>query len=244
MFGVVFLAFFSLALAATPAQADLTVDLRAVSTNGPATIDNIHSVTVTGLGATITCEAWGIVTGADGTDQNDGVSHLWGGFRQTLPVAGADRQIVGTFLDPVDLMDPAFRGAGVQYGHPTMTTTNPPYVSRIGGTTGNWWCPLSANPTKTYQPGMERHLGTFTFVVDNTYNPAALGPATNLTYFRGTSTSNAWYEDDVLRTMTTGNGTYSLIPVVLNMPEPSTLALLGIGAMGMLGYVWRRKRAA
>ena len=29
----------------------------------------------------------------------------------------------------------------------------------------------------------------------------------------------------------------------LTIPEPSTFALLGVAAIGLFGYVWRRKRA-
>jgi hypothetical protein len=235
----------ALALMSTPAQATLIVDVRATEVlGGSATIVNPHSVDVLGMGATIKFDVWALVSGGDASSDNDGLSQLWGGLSQTVPAADAARQIVGTFQDPgLNLTDSAFMGAGWQPGHPTMTTTLPPAVSRIGGTTGNWWNPISANPVKTYQPGAERHVGSFIYTVDGRNNPAAAGPATQITFFRGTTTSNAWYEDDVLKNMGVGSGTYVLTPVTLNaiVPEPSTLVLLGMAGCALLAIRLRKK---
>jgi hypothetical protein len=40
------------------------------------------------------------------------------------------------------------------------------------------------------------------------------------------------------------NGTFSATTQTFATPEPASLTLLGIGAAGLLGYGWRRKRAA
>jgi PEP-CTERM motif len=39
-------------------------------------------------------------------------------------------------------------------------------------------------------------------------------------------------------------GTVTILPVIPPVPEPSTLALGGIGGMLALGVAWRRRRAA
>jgi hypothetical protein len=42
----------------------------------------------------------------------------------------------------------------------------------------------------------------------------------------------------------TGNATFTATTATTATPEPASLTLLGIGAAGLLGYGWRRKRAA
>jgi hypothetical protein len=58
--------------------------------------------------------------------------------------------------------------------------------------------------------------------------------------------------DDVVATLAAPTNDYGSDPtavndvigfrvVTLSIPEPSTLAILGVGASGFLGYAWRRK---
>jgi hypothetical protein len=42
----------------------------------------------------------------------------------------------------------------------------------------------------------------------------------------------------------TGNGFVDIEPAVSGVPEPSTLTLLGLGSLGLLGYGWRRRKRA
>ena len=53
----------------------------------------------------------------------------------------------------------------------------------------------------------------------------------------------------VLNARPAGGGTLALDNLVLTqtpsaVPEPSTLTLLGIGSLGLLGYGWKRRKQA
>ena len=47
-----------------------------------------------------------------------------------------------------------------------------------------------------------------------------------------------------LVTNTPANGTGGIVYQITAVPEPSTFVLLGLGALGLLGYGWRRRSAA
>jgi hypothetical protein len=65
--------------------------------------------------------------------------------------------------------------------------------------------------------------------------PASTYTQTWIAYNGGNSNAT-----QVTNAQLTGSVTYTYAPV----PEPSTFALFGIGAFGLLGYVWRKRRAS
>jgi hypothetical protein len=74
-----------------------------------------------------------------------------------------------------------------------------------------------------------------------------INPATNLAGFdasRVSSNADAVFVN--LQSLTTTTTTVVSLDVQFAQPapEPSSLTLLGIGTLGLLGYGWRRKRAA
>ena len=62
-----------------------------------------------------------------------------------------------------------------------------------------------------------------------------------LTQGNGSSSGSS---SDIYFTAGPQNQTNGLIGVIAPVPEPSTLALLGAGACGLLAYRWRRRRLA
>ena len=70
-------------------------------------------------------------------------------------------------------------------------------------------------------------------------DPLAGTAANQGTVICGISGSNVvgWYVDS-------SDNYHGFVADISSVPEPSTLALLGVGAVALIGYTWRRNRAA
>lgn len=110
---------------------------------------------------------------------------------------------------------------------------------------------IQGNPTVVGGTGSMSVVETFLpltnrmTIYDNVLSSSTSTQLSDSTLFSPT-VSTLTVQKDILATSGTGLASLSLIDQTysqVQVPEPGTLALLGIGGLGLVGYGWRRRKA-
>jgi hypothetical protein len=243
-FAAVFGLMLALVFAANNAFAILLVDIRVVSGTNGALVTDSKSVIVPDTfdaahPATITFQIYAhFTTGTGGPTGNDTIQQIQGGMATVRD--GVDFGFKGD-VSPVTLA-PAWSGLGSQPGVPTpnlvgdlIIPTSPP--------TSAW---SARNPVS--QPVEPVTLSTIigTFTVTQTGLGGAFIPTTvNFTPMTGNG-AGTWEENGVSYNNVTNPKAYqdytAGAPVSIVVPEPSSLILLSLSAVGLTIFGWRKRR--
>ena len=224
------------------ANAGLMYDLRAVGGTNVTVLDS-HTVNVADVGAVVNLQLWATVTGTD-TLANDGF--LQGGGSILGSAAGKLKgdMSIGTNVSPFTNTVGAqpgqtadLNGDGYLDLGSTNTSTSTPYFMAVSDSGLTAVMGSAANPsfllgtfTYTVKAGGLNDSTTLTFIPrvksgsGSTLHKIAVDGATNVLSYTGTNPALT----------TDGYITLSMVP------EPATMALLGLGGLGML---LRRRRA-
>ncbi len=225
------------ALAASSAFAGLVIDVIAVAGDGYSVSDNGKSVMPTTSNAVITLKIVATLSGT--SDAAEKLQTIFGGFSQTIGTQVTGNLVNGAFESPFDQSIAAVSASD---------TDGDGYIDLIGNQSptaingGGYWIARAA----TAQIGNSFTLGTFYYEIESLHYS---GLCTSINYVLPAAivTAATFYIDGIVKTGQASGSTtsgYSLIsagtPVVIGVPEPSSLALLGLGGLALLA-VHRRK---
>jgi hypothetical protein len=105
---------------------------------------------------------------------------------------------------------------------------------------------------------MTVHIGTLSVKVPSAGSTSQSASMHVIPRYKSSTTIQDYWKQGGVAYTGTGSGTalgagtglvqygpdVNITVATVDIPEPTTLALLGMGALGLLGFVWRRKRSA
>lgn len=203
------------------ANASFVVDLRATGVTGGGTVVDEKHVQNVVVGSVVTFSIYGQATGNDGSTANDGV----------LSFAGSLLSNGGTVLGNLSAArDATFLGTGGSNGlaQDLDADGDLDVGSNTPSASANFFSPRATGaPTPVFGPQVL--VGTATFTV------SAAGLTETSVNFRPrvASTAGSWFEDGSQITSSAFTAG-APVSVAAGIPEPTSLALVGLAGLGML----------
>ena len=214
------------------ASAGLTYDLRVSSTGGKtATLSVVP-------GDFVDLDLWAVVTGATGNSAPEGFQYGYGSIVSTGP--NIQGSLSATVVDP-------FTSNGAQNGQQADLDLDGDRDLGSNATAPNTAFLLPISSGMTTNVSGQFKLATIRFTLENTVNPDGLTSISinfvPAAFAPGSGFEALWQEDGAMvssKSLGASVGVGAAVSIV-SIPEPSSLLLLGLGALGC-GTMRRRRR--
>jgi hypothetical protein len=237
------LAVVALGLLAARAEAELIMDVRALSGSAGVTVIDAKDVVVSSIGQTVHFQLWAHLIGYDGNITNEAIQSGTGSFVETRDSSLWEAR--GDMSAPA-LVAP-FNGTASQVGHVLdLNSDGDKDIGRIygSGVTADSFAFRSGSMTYN-TTSTDALLGTFDWTVTAVQTGGTVATMINYVPYQMTATilyriDGTAFSSYMTTTPTGGPGTSVSITVVA--PEPGTLLLAATGLVGLLAYAWRRRK--
>jgi hypothetical protein len=244
---VVGLATVLLGLFATQANAEVIIDVRAVSGSGGVTVTDAKDVIVSAAGQVVHFEVYARILGADGILTNDGFQSTMLSFLETRDSSLWEAR--GNMSNPSRVAP--FNASGSQDGHALdLNADGDADIGRIygsgSGVSSDTYVPRSGSLTYN-TTSTDQLFGRFDWTVSAVQTGGTVPTTINALPYITTSGSVLYTVDGVFHSqgwaaMTPPGGPGLAVSITVATPEPGTLTLLAAGLVGLLACAWRRRR--